>query len=216
MSTELHRTRIKFCGLTRAEDIDAAAGLGVDAIGLIFAARSPRRLGIEQAARLRERIPAFVTCVALVMDAEPGALAAMIDAVRPDLLQFHGNEPAATCRAHGMRYLKAVPMADPAQGLAQMREHADALAWVFDSHALGAAGGSGRPFDWDAMPVAARERVVLAGGLDEHNVGAAVRAVRPWAVDVSSGIEQAPGVKDPDRMRRFVAAVRRADQERFG
>lgn len=207
------RTRIKFCGMRRREDIELAVAMGVDAIGLIFAERSPRRVDLDLAQRLREAIPPFVSCVALVMDTPVTEVRAILQRLKPDLLQFHGAETAAECLSFDRPYLRAVPMADPVRGLDEMARHPRALGWVLDSHAAGGAGGSGQPFDWATVPAADRQRVLLAGGLGPDNVAAAVRQVRPWAVDVSSGIESAPGVKDASRMRRFVEAVRAADTE---
>lgn len=206
------RTRIKFCGMLRAADIELAAALGVDAIGLIFAPRSPRRLELAQARALRATIPPFVSVVALLMDADPAQIQTMLQTVRPTLLQFHGSEPPADCARFGVPYLKAVPMAIPEGAAIYAARYPDAAGFVFDSHATGQPGGSGRAFDWSALPRNLARPLVLAGGLTPDNVYDAVRTVRPWAVDVSSGIESAPGIKDPDAMRRFVAEVRRADQ----
>jgi phosphoribosylanthranilate isomerase len=206
------RTRIKFCGMTRAADIELAAALGVDALGLIFAPRSPRRLELAQARALRSAIPPFVAAVALLMDADPAQIATLLQTLRPALLQFHGSELPQDCGRFGVPYLKAVPMAIPEGAAVYAARYPDAAGFVFDSHAAGEPGGSGRAFDWSALPANLARPLVLAGGLTPDNVFDAVRAVRPWAVDVSSGIEAAPGIKDPDAMRRFVAAVRRADQ----
>jgi phosphoribosylanthranilate isomerase len=205
------RTRIKFCGITRAEDIAAAVALGVDALGLILVERSPRALTLRQAASLRAQIPPLVACVVLLRDPDPALVRAVVRQLRPDLLQFHGNEAAALCRRAGRPYVKAIPMGEPAAGLAMLDAHAAAAGFVFDSHRAAGLGGSGKVFDWTQIPAAARARAILAGGLDPLTVIEAVRAVRPYAVDVSSGIESAPGIKCPQRMRDFVAAVRAAD-----
>lgn len=206
-----HRTRIKFCGMTRSVDLEGAVALGVDAVGLILAARSPRRLEVGQARELRASLPPFVTAVALVMDAEAAALREIVDRIRPNLLQFHGSETPEDCRRAGLPYLKVVPMAIPEGAAIYAARYPDAAGYVFDSHAAGEPGGSGRSFDWRQLPRALKRPLILAGGLTPDNVFDAVCAVRPWAVDVSSGIESAPGIKDPDRMRRFVDAVRLAD-----
>lgn len=207
------RTRIKFCGMTRLEDVQAAAALGVDAVGLIFAERSPRRLDLAQARALRAALPPFVAPVALVMDPDPSQVQAIVQTLRPALLQFHGSESPQDCARWGVPYLKAVPMAIPEGAAIYAARYPDAAGYVFDSHGAGQAGGSGRVFDWSALPRRLPRALVLAGGLTPDNVYDAVRRVRPWAVDVSSGIETAPGVKDPDRMRRFVAEVQRADRD---
>ena len=209
-----HRTRIKFCGMTRAVDVEFAATLGVDAVGLIFAPRSPRRLEPAQGRELRASLPPFVSVVALVMDAEPASLRTIIDRVRPHLLQFHGSESPEDCTRAGVPYLKAVPMAIPEGASIYAARYPDAAGYVFDSHGDGEPGGSGRRFDWSQLPRVLKRPLILAGGLSPDNVFDAVRSVRPWAVDVSSGIESAPGIKDEDRMRRFVAAVRDADATR--
>lgn len=209
------RTRIKFCGLRREADIDAAVALGVDALGLILVPGTPRAVDVATAQRLRARVPPFISVVALVMDAPLTALSGILQRVKPDIVQFHGSEDPADCERHG-RYLKAIPMGDPEAGLAMLAAHPRAAGYVFDAHAVGAAGGAGKVFDWARIPATVAGRVILAGGLAPHNVGDAVRRVRPFAVDVSSGIEDAPGEKSPDKMLAFVRAVREADGELAG
>jgi phosphoribosylanthranilate isomerase len=148
------------------------------------------------------------------MDDEPAQIRNLIDLVRPQLLQFHGSEPPEDCVRWGLPFLKAVPMAIPEGAAIYAARYPDAAAYVFDGHGAGEPGGSGRRFDWSRLPRGLDRPLVLAGGLTPDNVFDAVRAVRPWAVDVSSGIESAPGIKDEERMRRFVMEVRRADQTR--
>jgi phosphoribosylanthranilate isomerase len=206
------RTRIKFCGMGREADVAAAAALGVDAVGLIFAERSPRRLDPDAGRALRAAMPPFVTVVALVMDPEPAQLRTIVDLVRPHLLQFHGSESPEDCARTGLPFLKAIPMAIPEAAAIHAARYGAAAGFVLDSHRAGEPGGSGRAFDWDLVPRHLARPVLLAGGLTPENVFEAVRRVRPWAVDVSSGIESAPGIKDPGKMRRFVEEVRRADQ----
>lgn len=206
------RTRIKFCGMTRIEDIDAAVALGVDAIGLILVTESPRCLSLDRALALRRRIPPLVCCVALLRDPDPRWVGSVVEQLGPDLLQFHGSESPVDCRAAGRPYVKAIPMADPEVGLAMLGAHDAAAGFVFDSHAVDGIGGSGQVFDWRQIPQAARSRAILAGGLAPQNVGLAIRTVRPYAVDVASGIEAAPGRKSGQRMTDFAAAVRAADQ----
>lgn len=206
------RTRIKICGLRRPQDVQVAVDLGVDAIGLVFCAASPRHLDAGQAAALAQQIPAFVSLVALFLDPEPDLVASVLEQVQPELLQFHGQETASFCRSFGRRYMKAISMgqgaAPPEQ---QMREHGQACGFVLDSHAPGGMGGSGQGFDWARVPAQAGGRVVLAGGLHPGNVAEAVRSARPYAVDVSSGVESAPGIKSAAKMADFVRAVRAAD-----
>jgi len=203
-------TRIKFCGMTRAQDIALACELGVDAIGLVFAQRSSRRLDIEQARALRSGIAGGIEVVALFMDNDAALVRRVIDQVRPTLLQFHGDEDEAFCRSFGVPYWKAVAMGGDVAGDA-LSHHPDAVALLLDSHAAGGAGGTGHRFDWSRIPGGTTRPFLLAGGLHPDNVFEAVRAVRPWGVDVSSGIESAPGEKDAAKMRRFVEEVRRAD-----
>ena len=205
-------TRIKCCGMTRVEDALLAAQCGVDAIGLVFAARSKRHLSVAQARDIRFALPPFVTSVALFMDDTAERVAEIIDAVQPDLLQFHGSEEDGWCAQFGRRYMKAIAMGDGAAALPRLRAYPRAAALLLDGHAGGQAGGTGHAFDWSLLPRDLTQPVVLAGGLDARNVGDAIRAVHPWAVDVASGIESAPGIKDPQRMLQFIAAVRAADR----
>lgn len=210
-------TRIKLCGLTRMEDVRLAGELGVDAIGLVFAPQSPRRLDIPVARRLREAAPASLAVVALVMDQPIDEVRKIIDFVRPDVLQFHGSEDDMACRHFGMPFLKAIPMrgVEAGQVPAMLAGYPSAEGFVFDAHAPGAPGGTGERFDWDLLT----RRIVgrpwlLAGGLTPSSVGDAVRRLQPWGVDVSSGIERVTGIKDAARTRDFVEAVRAADRER--
>jgi len=207
------RTRIKFCGMTRAHDIDAASRLGVDYIGLVFVAGSRRSLGLEQGRQLRAQVPAGIASVALVMDAAVDQVQAIVDQVRPDLLQFHGAEDDAFCAGFGLPFLKVAAMGGQSGDAARVAAAGfpSAVALVLDGHAPGSAGGSGQAFDWTGLPTAFDKSFLLAGGLCPDNVGLAIRAARPWGVDVSSGIEQAPGVKDGARMQAFVDEVRRAE-----
>ncbi len=205
-------TRIKFCGFTRRVDLDAALDLGIDAVGLVFDPHSKRALSVEAAVDLRERIPVFVSCVALFRDAGHEQVAEVLRRVSPDLLQFHGKESPAFCGQWPRPYIKAVPMGDAQDLEAWCRTFDDARALLLDSHAPGALGGSGETFDWTRAPRGLSKPWVLAGGLNPENVGRAVTMAAPNAVDVSSGIESAPGIKDADRMKAFVDAVRRADR----
>lgn len=210
------RTRIKFCGLTRPADAELAAALGVDALGFVFAARSRRRIAPADAAAMRGVLPPLVDAVALFMDNAADEVRRVIAEVRPSLLQFHGGEDGAFCSDFGLPYLKAVAMGaggdlDPQ---ALRSAHPGAAGFLLDAHAPGQAGGTGETFDWDRVPDGLHRPFLLAGGLTPDNVFEAVRATRPWGVDVSGGIESAdggPGVKDAARMRRFVEEVRRAD-----
>lgn len=206
-------TRIKCCGMTRAEDAALAAQLGVDAIGLVFAARSKRRLTVAAARRIRDAVPPFVTVVALFMDDDKAVVDDVIRVVQPDLLQFHGNETDGWCARFGRPYMKAVAMGEGAAALPRLREYPRASALLLDGHRSGQPGGSGKAFDWALLPHDLPQPVVLAGGLDAANVGEAIRVAQPWAVDVASGVESAPGVKDRAKLEAFVAAVRHADSQ---
>jgi phosphoribosylanthranilate isomerase len=201
-------TRIKCCGLTRVDDVQLAARLGADAVGFVMTRRSRRFIDPASAARLRDAVPPFVTTVALVMDEEPAYLEEVLRVLRPDMLQFHGAETDEQCAAHGVRYLKAVAMGEGAPALARLRDYPRAAGLLLDGHGLGEQGGSGRRFDWSLVPGDLAQPLMLAGGLTADNVAEAIRIARPWAVDVSSGIESSPGIKDGAKMERFISAVR--------
>ena len=204
-------TRIKCCGVTRLSDALLAAELGADAIGLVFAARSPREVTIAQAAAIARALPPFVASVALFMDADVQRVQQVLDAVRPTLLQFHGSEDEAWCMQFGHPFVKAIAMGEGASALTGLAAWPQAAALLLDGHASGAAGGSGHTFDWSLLPRGLPQPLILAGGLNALNVGAGIRALRPWAVDVSTGVELAPGIKSADKLAAFIHAVRVAD-----
>jgi phosphoribosylanthranilate isomerase len=207
----LSRTRIKFCGITREKDAQAAIALGVDALGFVLVPASSRHIPAEKAAAIRRRLPPFVSTVALLKDADAGFVQDAIDILKPDLLQFHGEEPADFCESFGLPYLKAVAMGEKQSLAALARRYKTATGLLLDSHSKGGMGGRGESFDWSRV-TAVKAHLVLAGGLNPANVGRAIRQLRPYAVDVSSGIEAKPGIKDHDKMRAFAEAVRRADK----
>ena len=207
-------TRIKMCGITRREDIEYAATLGVDAIGLVFQARSARRLEPASARGLLDRRPAFLSVVALFMDAEEDEVKRVLGEVEVDFIQFHGEESPDFCASFEVAYIKAVPMGSIDDATAYTQAYLDtASAFVLDSHRAGEVGGSGRVFDWMAAAQMHELPLILAGGLTPDNVGDGIRRVRPLAVDVASGVESGKGVKDHRLMSDFVAAVRAADAE---
>jgi len=213
------RTRIKICGLTREADLQAAAQAGADAVGLVFYPRSKRFVATERAAQLSRAAPAWVTVTALFVNADPGCVREIIDAVQPHLLQFHGDETPQECERYGRPYMRAFrvggPGLDSPQALARAcAPYAGAAAWLFDSHSPG-YGGSGLAFDHTLLSAVAEQGrpLVLSGGLGPDNVGAAVRALRPWGVDVSSGVEESPGIKSAARIQAFVQAVAGADAQ---
>ena len=213
MNRTLYRTRIKFCGMTRPGDVRLAGELGVDAVGFVFAPSSPRRLTAAEARQLRLALAPMVSAVALFRDNSAAEVREVVRQVRPALLQFHGDEDDAFCRAFRVPWMKAIPMAGgenwDARTLQARWPNAD--GFLFDSHGKGGAGGTGQPFDWSRVPTGLHRPFVLAGGITPDNVHDAILATLPWAVDVASGIEVSPGIKDGEKMRRFVAEVRRAD-----
>ena len=209
------RIRTKLCGLTRPQDIDAAVHSGADAIGLVFYPPSKRAVSVEQAVVLRRRIPAFVSAVALFVNPQPSDVQHVLDYVRPDLLQFHGDESPEFCASFNRPYMKAFRvggqgLATPEAVLAQARLYQEAGAWLFDAYSVG-YGGSGLTFDPRLLSAVFSATdtppVVIAGGLTPETVAGAVRDIRPFAVDVSSGIEDSPGVKNYARMLAFVDQV---------
>jgi phosphoribosylanthranilate isomerase len=201
-------TRIKFCGLTRLEDVRLAAGLGVDAVGFVMTRKSKRYIAPAAAARLRDAVPPYIATVALVMDDEPAYIDEVLRVLRPDMLQFHGNESDDECATYGVRYTKAIAMGEGAAALQRLHDFPRAAGLLLDGHGLGEQGGSGQRFDWSLMPKDLAQPLILAGGLTPDNVAEALRVARPWAVDVSSGIESSPGIKDRAKMERFISAVR--------
>lgn len=204
------RTRIKICGITRAEDARAAAEAGADAIGLVFYRPSPRFLTLEQARALRRSLPPFVSAVALFVNPAADEVKRVLETVRPDALQFHGEETPEFCERFGTPYFKACRVREGLDLLEYWRPFSGASGWIADAWVEG-YGGKGRRFDWSLVPGNLARPLILSGGLTCDNVRAAIRAVRPWAVDVSSGVESAGGIKDAARIAAFVAEVRDAD-----
>lgn len=207
------RTRVKICGITRPQDAVAAARLGVDAIGLVFYAKSPRHVSIEQAQAICKSLPGFVSVVSLFMNADADQVKQVLQQVPIDLIQFHGTETADYCRAFGRPYIKAVGMADQTDLQTHLETYPDARGLLLDSHTTGAAGGTGETFDWDSIPESMRRTIILAGGLNPGNVADAILKVRPYAVDLSSGVESAPGIKDAQLMTQLMNEVKRVDCE---
>lgn len=203
------RTRVKFCGITRSEDGGEAARLGADAIGLVFHPASPRAVSLAQAQAVVAALPPFVSVVGLFVDPSRTAVDKVLAAVRLDLLQFHGDECPADCGAFGVPYIKALRMRPDTDVLAYASAYPDARALLLDTYRPGVAGGTGEVFDWTRVPRELPQPVILAGGLGPDNVAEAIRTVRPYAVDVSGGIEAAKGVKDINRMQAFMNEVMR-------
>lgn len=203
------RTRIKFCGFTRPDDIDRAVALGVDALGFVMWPKSARSVDIEQLAALSARVPAFVTRVGLFVD-QPAEL---IERCLPylDMLQFHGNETPSACQQFPLPWMKALRMRDEIDLAHEAQRYHQAQALLLDAYRPGIPGGTGETFDWSRIPADLTKPVILAGGLTVDNIAEAVRQVAPYAVDVSGGIEASPGCKDAGKMASFVRHVALAD-----
>ena len=207
-----HRTRIKICGLTREADVDAAVAAGADALGFVFYERSPRFVTPARAAELVRRLPPFVTPTCLFVNAAPALIEEVLQAVPNALLQFHGDETPAQCAAPQRAFLRAIRVSPGVDLLDFARQYPHAQGLLLDAHVEG-YGGGGKVFDWSLIPPALPAPVVLSGGLSAANVTDGVLRVRPWAVDVSSGVEVAKGIKDAALMHRFCEAVRAADAQ---
>jgi phosphoribosylanthranilate isomerase len=205
------RTRIKICGITRVEDARAAAECGADAIGLVFYPPSPRYLSTERAVELRDALPPFVQTVALFVNPDAAQVAQVLGRVKPALLQFHGEETPEFCRSFGVSYIKACRVRPGVDLLEYWRPFSDACGWLADAW-VEEYGGAGTGFDWSLVPASREKPLVLSGGLAPGNVGEAIRRVKPWGVDVSSGVESAKGIKDAARIAAFIAEVRNEDR----
>ena len=204
------RTRVKICGITRIEDAIAAAQAGADAIGFVFDPKSPRHVSPDQAQAIARALPPFVTVVGLFVDAAPDMIETVLSRVPLDLLQFHGNETPQQCRRYHRPYVKAIHMQPDVNLHEKARLYSDAEGLLLDTRVAHVAGGSGQAFDWNLVPSSLDKPIILAGGLTPENVAEAVRKIRPFAVDVSSGVEQSKGIKDARKITAFVDAVRNA------
>ena len=189
-------------------DAAAAAAAGADAIGLVFYGPSPRHVTLDAARAIVAALPPFVTCVGLFVDAAPEEIEAVLRDVALDVLQFHGRETPEECQRYGRPYLKAIAMTEGVDVRAAEARYASAQGLLLDTHQKGRPGGTGQIFDWGRIPAGLGKPVILAGGLSVANVAAAIDQVRPYAVDVSGGVESAPGIKDGRRMREFCRHVR--------
>jgi phosphoribosylanthranilate isomerase len=204
------RTRIKICGLTREADVDAAVQSGADAVGFVLYDKSPRHVALARAAELARRLPPFVTPVGLFVNASAAEVGAAVAAIPQLLLQFHGDESPQDCALAGRPFIRAARVAEGFDLLDFASRFAQAQAILLDAHVDG-YGGGGKVFDWSLVRSAVPLPVVLSGGLHAGNVIPGIHTLRPWAVDVSSGVESAKGIKDADAIRRFCDAVREAD-----
>jgi phosphoribosylanthranilate isomerase len=206
------RTRVKICGITRAEDAEAAVTAGADAIGLVFWQPSPRSVSIAQAAEICRQLPAFVSVVALTVNATSDCLTEIVSELPVDLLQFHGDETPERCQQFDCSYIKALRMKPELSLAEEFTRYSSARSLLLDTYRKGVPGGTGESFDWERIPEQFRSRTILAGGLNPGNVFQAITAVRPFAVDVSGGVEQAAGIKDPAKISEFIAQVDQANR----
>lgn len=199
--------RVKICGITRVEDALAAAAAGADAIGLVFYARSPRAVDVERARSIIAALPPFVTTVGLFVDMPRTALQHILDHVPLDLLQFHGDESAEQCEGFNRPYIKALRVKPGDDIAARVSEYPGASGILLDAYVEGVPGGTGEAFDWSLIPARLGKPLILAGGLHPANVAEAVRQVRPYAVDVSGGVEAGKGIKDAQKIAAFIQAA---------
>lgn len=204
------RTRVKICGVTCVEDAMVAVQQGVDAIGLVFYAKSPRNVNLKQAIEIVAALPAFVSAVGLFVNAKPEEVQSILSVVHLDLLQFHGDESPEYCRQFNQPYMKAIRVRPDTNLIQCAHNFADAKALLLDAYAEGVAGGTGQVFDWTIIPDNLPQTIILAGGLNSENVGVAIEQVRPYAVDVSGGVEKSKGIKDAEKIAAFMRGVRNA------
>lgn len=206
------RTRIKICGITRVEDAIAAVEAGADAIGLVFYDPSPRALTIDQAAAIARSLPAFTTVVGLFVNPDADFVTDVLARVPLDLLQFHGDEPAAFCGRFDRRWIKAIRVRRAEDIVDAFHHYSQSSGLLVDAYHPDRYGGTGQSFDWSVIPLQRPLPLILAGGLNSANVAGAVARVRPWAVDVSGGVEVSKGVKDLSKITEFLSEVNRVDQ----
>lgn len=204
-------TAVKICGITRVEDALLAARAGAHAIGTVLYSRSPRAVDAQQARRIVRAVPPFVTTVTLLVNPTAAEVERVLEEVQPAVLQFHGNEDPEFCAQFGVPYIKAVQVRAGVDLLQYARLYADAKGLLLDAFVEGSPGGTGASFDWGLIPKNIPLPIILAGGLTPENVTDAIRKVRPWAVDVASGVESAKGVKDAAKVAAFVRGARDAD-----
>jgi phosphoribosylanthranilate isomerase len=206
------RTRVKICGFTQVQDAVVAANLGVDAIGLVFYPPSPRNVNLDKAKEIVKALPAFVTVVALFVDEQEAQIREVLSKVAIDCIQFHGDESAEVCGIYNKPYMKAIRMKPDLDVIAMANQYQDASAILLDAYHPGIKGGSGSQFDWDLIPKNCNLPIILAGGLQADNAKQAVETVRPYALDVSSGVESSKGIKDAAKMTAFIQAIKEGDR----
>ncbi len=205
------RTRVKICGISSLDEALYVAGLGGDSIGLVFYRKSPRFIDTATASYIRQNLPPFVTVTALLLDESDEWIGEVVNQVKPDCLQFHGEESAETCERWQLPYIKAIPMGSVDDARVYASDFPGAQGFLLDSNVAGRRGGSGDTFDWSKIPSSFGSPLVLAGGLNPGNVAEAITRVNPWAVDVSSGVEASKGVKDRRLIKQFFDEVKRGD-----
>jgi phosphoribosylanthranilate isomerase len=206
----LPRRRIKICGITRAEDARLAAELGADAIGLNFYSASPRAIGVEKVYELIDNLPPFVTVVGLFVNPQQADVERVLDTGLIQCLQFHGDESLQFCSSFGAPFIKAIRVRSLQDSKEKLQPFKGVCSILLDAYVKGTEGGTGATFDWSVarqLVDDGENPIILAGGLDSHNVADAITQVQPYGVDVSSGVEKAPGIKDPEKLKRFIAAV---------
>ena len=206
-------TKIKICGITRIQDADNAVLAGVDAIGLVFYDKSPRHINSELAATIIKQLPPFVTAVGLFVNSSQDFIAQVLDITGPMLLQFHGNETPEQCEQLGLPYIKAVPVKSSEDIDVATTSFVNAKALLLDSHHQQLKGGTGTSFNWHVVQPQQEKKIILAGGINSTNVVTALQTVQPWAIDVSSGVESAPGLKDKQKMIDIVAKIKQYDYD---
>lgn len=203
----MNRVRIKICGITRLADAHCAVALGADALGFVFYEKSPRNVTVQQVRVIIDELPPFVTKVALFVDPKEEQVRQVLSKLPIDVIQFHGEESAQFCQSFGHPYIKAIRVAAGSNLQEESSRYGSAAAILLDSYVEGIAGGTGRIFDWSLIPITIPQPVVLAGGLNADNIDEAIRTVKPFAVDVSGGVEREKGIKDSKAMQRFIKAV---------
>ncbi len=202
------RTRVKICGITRVEDALIVSTSGADSIGLVFYPKSPRNVSIAQAYDIVAALPPFVSVTALFLDAEAEFIQKVVESVPLSLLQFHGKETPEQCSGYNLPFIKAIGMRDRIDLESFMERYPDAAGFLLDSHGIGEAGGTGKAFDWSLLSSLTDRPILLAGGITPDNVAEAIKTVKPWAVDLSSGVESSPGIKDPAKILALMNEVK--------
>ena len=210
----MNRTRVKICGITRAEDAVAVVEAGSDAIGLVFYEPSPRAVTLKQAQEIVQSVPAFVTVTALFVNPEPSLVQEVLNGVRIDLIQFHGDEDSTFCEQFKHPYIKAIRVRQASDVVASSLRFPSAQGILLDSYKPGVPGGTGETFDWSLIPADKTKAIILAGGLTPENVADAIELVQPFALDVSGGVEEAKGIKDHGKINQFLSEVYRVDRKR--